>query len=193
MSVDWTRVGTKAVAAATKHEDVKANLVVEIGNAVGRIFDSNERDPRLDAIRMILGTKPGDTAVIAKALGLATSEEEVAEGDKVKMKGYLPAYEHDGTTPLGTGFKSEEDAVAAGFEPLLGADNSLKGWRKKAPAAIPVASTPTVKVVKRNGDVRKEISLDEYRKNSKDYTVLEFDPVDTSRPVRVRENHIVGR
>lgn len=168
MSVDWSKVGSKAAATAAKHEDRKSDDIAAIGEAIGRLHDQDPYHPVIHVVKVVLNlVKDGnvqEALVKAGLIELPTDNEDVEP--TAPLKGYALAYEHDGT-PLGTGFKSEDEARAAGFEPWLDTtDGSLKGWRKPAPAAIapPSPDTRTVNVRKgsETGPVVGTITLAEY-------------------------------
>ncbi len=186
MTIDFTRLSSVAAGEAKKREDRIYNRLARITSLVGDRLQGNENDPNVEAIEVLLGIKPGGNEKAAELLGLTSDPAPEASEPPAKNKGYMPAFEHDGT-PLGTGFKSEEDAKAAGFEVWLETDGTIKGWRKPAPKPIPApASADKVKVVDKHGKPVDLLEYKDYEDNASEYQVLETDPT-THLVKKVRE------
>lgn len=198
MTVDWSKVGSKATAAMQSHEDKKNNLIVTVGNAIGRVFDNNPSDPRLDAIELILGTKAGDTNAILEKLGIELPDNDtetpaLTAGPTAGKERPLPVFNPDGTN-AGVAMK-EQQALDAGYAFKTDDAGAIVGYIKP-PAATPAPAAPTtpthkVEIVDRHDAVKSEIDLDDFMAKATKYQILKFD--DDGRPVRAREVRFIGR
>lgn len=166
MTINWSDVASKAAGAAQSHEDKKGKMVVEVGNALGRIFDANPSDQRLDAVKMILGIIPGTEAELREKLGMAesASESDGPEALPPAPERPLPVFRDDGSKS-GVALR-EAQAIAAGYAHKLDDTGNHVGWQKppSPDSPTPAPTTPTggdreVDVKDRKGRVVRHIKV----------------------------------
>lgn len=162
MAIDMSKLNTELAKRKQRREQEELTLVASVIDTV----NTKGVTPELkEQMNLLLN---GDLDGLRAKLGEPTAASVVNSG-------ILKAYEYDGTF-LGTGFKSEEDANAAGFELWLETDGTVKGVRKPAPRAIVVGTTgDTIQVFDgRHNPVRK-ISLATYEADPSKFDVLHKD------------------
>lgn len=172
-SLNWTKVGAQAQSADDKHEDTKVKLVVTVGNAIGRVFDSNPSDPRLDAVQLILGTMSGDNKALLEKLGISVdTNDQTDPGEPKELPApprarYFELLNEDGTTQ-GTALP-EDEAIRLGYHAVL-VNGELTSFRKPSAAPDPTSAMPlqqTFEVRDKNGQVIQLATL-EWAKDRKD-------------------------
>lgn len=136
MAVDWSKVQSKAAAHDQKHEDQKTDLIVQVGNAIGRIFDANPQDSRIDVVKAVLTQ---DLDKVKELLGIsAQAYNPSGYSDK-----YIFVLDETGartTAVLRDDMPGQKQYLDQGYTPVT--ENGLVVSLKKPAAIAPPPAPP---------------------------------------------------